>query len=115
MNDNSIQKSIGSAGAMMMIRVVNESHKGIRLCFIDAMNFCAPGTTLKKMAQEYGGVTNIKGVFPYEIVNTKTYQEVLGSKEILPITAFYNNLKKEDISVKESIYYTDIISVKCYA
>jgi len=56
MNGNSIQKSIGSAGAMKMIRVVNESHKGIRLCFIDAMNFCAPGTTLKKMAKEFGGV-----------------------------------------------------------
>jgi len=108
MNGNSIQKSIGSAGAMKMIRVVNKSHKGIRLCFIDAMNFCAPGTTLKKMAQEYDGVTNIKGVFPYEIVNIKTYQEVLDSKAIIPQSSFYSNLTKQGISDKE---YQDYVTV----
>jgi len=106
-NGNKIEKSIGSAGAMKMIRVVKESHKGIKLCFIDAMNFCAPGTTLKKMAQEYGTAKDIKGVFPYEIVNTKTYQAVLDSKEILPIEAFYSNLTKQGISVKEYEDYNE--------
>ena len=81
-NGYSIQKSIGNGGSMKMIKVVsdNDDHKGVKICFIDAMNFCAPGTTLNKMAQDFGGLKNLKGVFPYEVVNSLTYKEVLDSK-----------------------------------
>ena len=108
-NGYSIQKSIGNAGSMKMIRVVSDkdAHKGVKLCFIDAMNFCAPGTTLKKMAHDFGGLKNLKGVFPYEVVNSVTYKEVLDSKDILPIKSFYSNLTKQGISEQD---YKDYVS-----
>ena len=60
------------------------------LSFKDAMHLVAGGT-LKDFAKNFGGSQlGDKGAFPYDLITSETYKEVLASSEPLPIDKFFS-------------------------
>ena len=76
------------------IQIIIKNNKGFGLRFIDAMSFVSGGT-LKHIDNSN------KSVFPYEVINTDNYDEVLSKCEPFEYKNFYsllcqNNLLTDD-------------------
>jgi len=65
-----------------------------RLQFLDICNYLAPGYSYEKYLKAYGASLQ-KSFFPYDWMDSL---EKLNYSELPPKTAFYNKLKKKDIS-----------------
>ncbi|KAA6362539.1 MAG: hypothetical protein EZS28_041934, partial [Streblomastix strix] len=88
-------------GDFSYIKRVEVKHKiiGVTLQFLDAMLFVTKGT-LKQFATDFGnGCKNdLKGVFPYDAINTNNYNEVLSQTEPFKKEDFDNKLRKESMT-----------------
>ena len=99
---------IGTISSLKQFILVSKSFK-TRLRFIDAQNFVAGGS-LKQFGIDFGGEDNsIKGIFPYEAINTSNYNEVLSRTEPFEYNDFYSYLNQKYLLTKEQyeIYVED--------
>ncbi|KAA6359568.1 MAG: hypothetical protein EZS28_044905 [Streblomastix strix] len=82
---------IGDLNNTKSITVTNKkSH--MKLQFIDAENLFGP-MTLKACVKDYGDKTEHKDVFPYEIINSKNWNEVLMKTDPFEYEDFKSQLK----------------------
>jgi hypothetical protein len=94
-----IENTIGDLTSFKMIKVRNKNK--VCLSFKDAMNFTSP-QSLDKFVKSFGDKNQeVKGVFPYESINTNNVMEVLD--KIIPFEqdAFFSFLKNTGISDKD--------------
>ncbi|KAA6388823.1 MAG: hypothetical protein EZS28_015648 [Streblomastix strix] len=82
-------------GDLNNTKSITETHKKshMKLQFIDAENLFGP-MTLKACVKDYGDKSEHKDVFPYEIINSKNWNEVLMKTEPFEYEDFKSQLKQ---------------------
>ena len=113
---------IGTLSSLKQFILTSDNHP-TKLRFIDAQSFVAGGT-LKQFGEDFGNVIvdsnvsvcgginelqsntqakacDIKGVFPYEAINDKNYNEVLSKSEPFSYDDFYSYLNQKNPLTKE--------------
>ena len=104
---------IGTISSLKQFILVSD-HLPTKLRFIDAQSFVAGGT-LKQFGIDFGGETNsVKGVFPYEAVNSSNYNEVLSKSEPFSYNDFDSYLNQKNPLSKSDyqIYLEDAKNYK---
>jgi len=94
-----IAKIIGGSTKYKAINVYKREKKDYYIQLVDAIDYTA-GSTLEKFAEEFGGIHNIMGCYPYEsMIDTgkKEYLNVLNSNTPLSKTCFYSSLTNANI------------------
>ncbi|KAA6402765.1 MAG: hypothetical protein EZS28_001710 [Streblomastix strix] len=100
---------IGDLNNTKSITVIHKkSH--MKLQFIDAENLFGP-TTLKACVNDYGDKSEHKDVFPYEIINSKNWNEVLMKTDLFEYDDFKSQLKG-GYSITKDEYYQYFIDFK---
>ncbi|KAA6402982.1 MAG: hypothetical protein EZS28_001487 [Streblomastix strix] len=100
---------IGSLNNTKSITVTHKkSH--MKLQFIDADNLFGP-MTLKACVKDYGDKSEHKDVFPYEIINSKNWNEVLMKTEPFEYEDFKSQLKG-GYSITKDEYDQYLIDIK---
>ncbi|KAA6377597.1 MAG: hypothetical protein EZS28_026877 [Streblomastix strix] len=81
-------------GDLKNTKSITVTHKKshMKLQFIDAENLFGP-MTLKACVKDYGDKTVYKDVFPYEIINSKNWNEILMKTELFEYEDFKSSLK----------------------
>jgi len=95
-----IAKIIGGSTKYKAINVYKRETKDYYIQLVDALNYTAGGS-LEDFAKNFGGISNLKGCYPYEsMIDTgkKEYLTVLNSNTPLPKTCFYSSLTNSNIS-----------------
>ncbi|KAA6312389.1 MAG: hypothetical protein EZS28_055932, partial [Streblomastix strix] len=81
-------------GGLNNTKSITVTHKksNMKLQFIDAENLFGP-MTLKACVKDYGDKTEHKDVFPYELINSKNWYEVLMKTDPFEYEDFKSQLK----------------------
>jgi hypothetical protein len=67
---------------------------------MDLINFTSGGT-LENNVKDFGDGRKLKGVFPYEAINTENFVEYLSQTTIPPKEDYYSRLNRKGISNAE--------------
>ena len=96
---------IGSLSSLKQV-ILTSSKYETKLRFIDAQAFVSGGS-LEDFVTNFSGIesSSVKGIFPYEAINTTNYNDILSKSEPFEYNDFYSYLKQRNITQSQYSEY----------